>query len=274
MDILNNVVKKSLVKFPLPNKKHFINNTEMLDYFGNLIPYYDAHLGIDFCPKQDSIPYMKFTNNGYCYIYLDTLNIVSKEDYLEKYKKILIAAKKKNCRKFVISMYSQLETYVSHKSVEKPEKFIYDILMPFLPKQEIYLFSPDEKEFKKENAIMKQIFTGNIIYTIMDKANHTSSKSFVFDFKISYDSLVFRTTKEVKPILYIFYNDPRVKIYYAIPSDDYGHLNINFGLNVEKDNTEIPPIRFVLKFKPKIFKTKKYKTFNTENFPLKYLPNA
>ncbi len=271
MDILNNVVKKSLVKFPLPNRKHFVNDAEMLDYFGNLMPHYDAHLGIDFCPKRDSIPHMKFTNNGYCYIYLDTLNIISKEDYLEKYKKILIAAKKKNCKKFIISMYSQLETYVSHKSVDQPKRFIYDILMPFLPKQEVYLFSPDEMNFKEENALIKLIFSGNSIHTIMDNLNFSSSRSYVFNFKIPYDSLVFRTTKEFRPHLYTFYNDPRVKIYYVIPSDDYNHLNIDFHI-AEEDNKD--PIRFVLKFKCKIFKTKKYKVFNTENFPSKYLPNA
>jgi hypothetical protein len=271
MDILNNIVKKSLVKFPIPNRNHFISDIEMLDYFGNVIPNYDAHLGIDFCPKEESLPLSKYTSNGYCYIYLDGLNIIDREKYTNLYKRILLKAKKDGYRKFIISAYSNL--FASSKQEDltgKEAAIIPHMLSPFYPQQDIYFFSPEEKIMTKENAFVEGKYFRNKFFSKYNTVNFNYVQTYDIDFKIPYDSLIFRLSDVTKPYLFPFYCDPKVKIFYVIRSTEKNRKAIPFRVPIDENNSIV--VR--MDVEQKVFGKKRYKVFKDERFPPKYLPNV
>lgn len=271
MDILNNVVKKSLVKFPVPDKNHFISDIEMLDYFGNLMPNYDAHMGIDFCPKEESLPLSKYTSNGYCYIYLDGLNIIDREKYTNTYKRILLKAKRDGYRKFIISAYSNLLALSKKENLTGKETCIIPhMLSPFYPQQDVYLFSPEETILTKENSFIESKYFRDQVFSKYNTINFSAVASFDIDFKIPYDSLIFRLSDVTKQYLIPFYCDPKVKIFYVIKSTEKDRRTIPFRIPMDENNNMI--VR--MDVKQKVFGKKRYKVFKDERFPPKYLPNV
>ena len=269
MNILNNIVKKSLVEFPIPKREDFINDIEMLDYFGNIIPIYDAHLGIDFCPKEESLPVSKYNSNGYCYIYLDGLNIVDRDKYIQTYIKILLKAKRDGYKKFVINLYNSLNVVnIKNNAQTNIESLSTEIFMPFYSEIEVSLFNINKTVLNKEDTDIKFKYYQNIILMENIRTGFIYPNEHSIKFKIPFDSLIIRTSTVNKPLLYAFYNDARVKIYYTIISGK-SYYRIPYIIDYMGKS-----FKFLVSYRLKVFKPKKYKVFKTEKFPAKYLPNV
>lgn len=264
MNTLNNIKKKSLVKFPIPNRRNFMNDEEMLEYFIKGITYYDAHLGIDYIPKKKSLPISKYTSNGYCYIFLSGLNIDDKSEYFEEYRKILLKAKSDKYRKFILSFYTAIPIESNGKT-----DCITEMLIPFYSDSVIYYYPSKFTNQKPDNYSIKQIYAGTNLMRYM--SNGRIIHSIIDDkmkFKIPYDSLIIKTNNICYDYLLPFYNNPRVKIFYLI-GNVTGRKIIVFNIKIGEKKTAV-----YVKLKPHFFEESKYKVFQTKQFPAKYSPNA
>ena len=140
-------------------------------------------------------------------------------------------------------------------------------LEEFMININVYLYTLDIKNPTVENYDIKQMYDGNnkIFY---QKTLNNYTTLVINRIGIPYTSLVIRTTRKFRDKLKIFYNNPKIKIYYNINHSSCFPVEYNMTID-ENTNIKIPIL-----VKYKVFEKKKYKVYkdyDNKLFSAKYL---